>query len=224
MAPPSSPQQPLDLPPLADSTPPDPSLSFSQCKALPVTIISASAFVLACCLQGSVQFNLQLCSAESDLHFASTTSDDSDLSRIPPDYHEFTDVFSKANADILALHREHNLKIDLEEGASPPIGTTYPLSPFELEFLWTFLDEHLTMGFIHPSFLAHTALVLFIHKKNRSLHLCIDFRGLNKITKKDCYLLFHISNLLDVLSCVKIYTKINLWHAYHLVCISPKNK
>jgi hypothetical protein len=47
-APPSSTPQPLDLPPPADSTPPDSPPSFSQRKALPITIISAPAFALAC--------------------------------------------------------------------------------------------------------------------------------------------------------------------------------
>jgi len=33
----------------------------------------------------------------------------------------------------------------------------------------------------------HTAPVLFVKKKDGSLCLCVDFRGLNKITKKDRY-------------------------------------
>ena len=131
-APPSSSLQPSDLPPLATPTPSDTPLSFSQCKAPPITIISAPAFALACHLEGSIQFSLQIHPQESDLCSASTTSDNSDLSRIPADYHNFADVFSKSKADTLAPYREHDLKIDLEEGASPPIGTTYSLSSSKL--------------------------------------------------------------------------------------------
>ena len=76
------------------------------------------------------------------------------------------------------------------------------------------------MGFIHPSSSAHAAPVLFVHKKDGSLRLCMDFRELNKITKKDRYPLPHITDLLDAPSHAQIYTKINLWHAYHLVHIS----
>ena len=76
------------------------------------------------------------------------------------------------------------------------------------------------MGFIRPFSSAHAAPVLFIHKKDGSFRLCVDFRGLNKITKKDCYSLPCITDLLDTLSRAWIYTKIDLWHAYHLVCIS----
>ena len=172
---------------MATPTPSDTPLSFSQRKALPITIISAPAFALACRLEGSVQFSLLIRPQESDLCSTSTTSDNSDLSGIPPDYHNFADVFSKNKADMLAPHREHDLKIDLEEGASPPIGTTYSLSPSKLESLQTFLDEHLAMGFIRLSSSTHTAPVLFICKQDGSLRLCVDFRWLNKITKKDHY-------------------------------------
>ena len=76
------------------------------------------------------------------------------------------------------------------------------------------------MGFIRPSSSTHATPVLFVCKKDGSLCLCVDFRGLNKITKKDRYLLHHISDLLDALSRAKVYTKIDLRHAYHLVRIA----
>jgi len=49
----------------------------------------------------------------------------------------------------------------------------------------------------------------------------VDFRGLNKVSKKDRYPLPLISDLLDSPSHAKIYTKIDLRHAYHLVRIAP---
>jgi hypothetical protein len=66
------------------------------------------------------------------------------------------------------------------------------------------------MGFICPSLSLHGTPVLFVKKKDGSLYLCVDFRGLNHITK---------TNMLDTPCKAKIYTKINLWHAYHLVRI-----
>lgn len=62
--------------------------------------------------------------------------------------------------------------------------------------------------------------VLFVKKKNRDLRLCVDFRGLNKITRKDQYPLPLISELLDSPRRAKIYTKLDLGHAYHLVRIA----
>ena len=167
---------------------------------------------------------MQLRPQESDLHSTSTILEPTDLSRVPPDYHDFADVFSKSKADMLALHREHDLKINLEDGASPPLGATYSLSSSELGSLHEFLDKHLAMGFIRPSSSTHAAPVLFVHKKDGSLRLCINFQGLNKITKKDRYPLPHISDLLDAPSHAKVYTKIDLWHAYHLVHIADRDE
>ena len=73
-----------------------------------------------------------------------------------------------------------------------------PMSfPKELAALHKFIDENLATGFIRPSCSPCGALVLFIWKKDGSLRLCVDFRGLNWISKKDRYLLPLISDLLD---------------------------
>ncbi|KAG6328071.1 hypothetical protein ID866_11018 [Astraeus odoratus] len=129
-----------------------------------------------------------------------------------------------AKATELPPHRDFDLKIDLEEGASPPLGTIYSLLPSELEALHTFLDEHLSYGFIRQSNSAHGTPVLFIKKKDGSLRLCVDYHGLNKISKKDRYPLPLISDLLNSPSKGKVYTKIDLRHVYHLVRIAPGNE
>jgi len=54
---------------------------------------------------------------------------------------------------------------------------------------------------------SYGALILFIKKKDGSLHLCVDFQALNKVTKKDCYLLPLISDLLDTPRQAWIYSK-----------------
>jgi hypothetical protein len=135
-----------------------------------------------------------------------------DLSDIPKQYREFADVFSKSKAEKLAPHWSYNLKIELEDGAQPPPGHMYSLSPSELQTLREFLDEHLALSFICPTSSPHGALVLFVKKKDGSLQLCVDFCGLNRITKKDRYLLPLISDLLDAPGKACIYTKIDLHH------------
>ena len=112
----------------------------------------------------------------------------------------------------------------MEEGTSPPLGRIIPLSPREQEALREFLDTHLQTGFISPSNSPHGAPVLFALKKDGKLRLCVDFRGLNKITKKDRYPLPLISDLLDAPRKARIYSKIDLKHAYHLVRIAAGNE
>ena len=97
------------------------------------------------------------------------------LLAVPKDYHEFANIFSKAKASVLAPHRDFDLKIDLEEGATLPPERLYSLSPIELEALRTFIDENLCFGFIHPTSSSHAAPVLFVKKKDGSLRLCVDY-------------------------------------------------
>jgi hypothetical protein len=143
-----------------------------------------------------------------------------DLSDIPEDYHEFADVFNKKKADTLPPHRSYDLKIKTEDGAIPPHSRMYSLSLSELEALRVFIEENARSGFIRPSKSPHRAPILFVKKKGGDLRLCVDYCGLNRLTKKDRYPLLLISDLLDTPRKARVFTKIDLHHAYHLVCIA----
>ena len=184
-----------------------------------ITIIGATAFLCASKLLGSHNFKLCLHSLDIQTNSAKLV-ETPDLSNVPSEYHEFADIFSKTKAEILPPHCSYDLKINLEESAQPLVGPIYSLSASEQEALKKFIEENLNTGFIQPISSLHSAPVLFIKKKDGSLCLCIDFCGLNHIFKKDCYLLPLISNLLDSSRKAQVYSKIDLCHAYHLVCIA----
>ena len=139
-------------------------------KSVPqVSVVNAAAFARACRLPGSESFTLNL-SATSVLGRATSVSGTPpDLSGVPPEYHEFADVFSKTKADILPEHRPYDLKITLEEGATPPLGPIYSLSKIELNTLRDYIEENLCSGFIWPLNSPCGAPVLFIKKKDGSL-------------------------------------------------------
>jgi hypothetical protein len=96
-------------------------------------------------------------------------------------------VFSKVRADTLEPHQPYDIKINLEEGASLPISPIYSLSTSKLKALCEFIDEHLNIGYIRASCSLQGEPVLFVRTKDGLLQLCINFRGLNKISKKDRY-------------------------------------
>ena len=146
------------------------------------------------------------------------------MSNVPSEYHEFANIFSKTKAETLPSHYLYDLKINLEESAQPPVGPIYSLSASEQEALKEFIEENLNTDFIQPTSSSHGAPVLFVKKKDGSLHLCVNFCGLNRISKKDRYLLPLISDLLDSPRKAQVYSKIDLCHAYHLVRISDGNE
>ena len=151
-------------------------------------------------------------------HTSSLTPDP--MSRILVDYHKFCEVFSGTKADTLLPHWPYNLQISLEEGAKLFHGPIYSLSPPELAALREFLEEHTQNSFIHPTKSPWGSPVLFIKKKDGSLHLCVDFHALNKVMEMDHYLLPLITDLLNTPGPARIYLKIDLKHAYHLICIA----
>jgi len=131
---------------------------------------------------------------------STTISKKIDLSSVPEEYHEYTDVFSKSKTETLTPYCPYDLWIELENDSHPLVGTIYSLSKFEQEALKEFIDENLMNRFICSTSSPHEVPVLFIKKKDGSLWLCVDFHGLNKITKKDQYSFPLISDLLDPLA------------------------
>jgi len=71
-----------------------------------------------------------------------------DLSNVPSKYYEFTNVFSKTKAEILAPHCSYDLQINLEEGAQSLVGPIYSLLASEQEALKKFIEKNLNIGFI----------------------------------------------------------------------------
>ena len=184
----SLPQQSTSVP----DKPPTPSV-----PAPHTSLIGAVPFMHACKLPGAQCFRIHLSDPSASARAVALSNDVPDLSRVPEEYRDFADVFDKEKAHTLAPHRPYDLKIDIEEGSSPPVTPMYPLSQIELETLREFIETHLRSGFICSTTSPHGAPVLFTKKKDGGLRLCIDFCGLNKISKKDRYPLPFISDLLS---------------------------
>ena len=188
-----------------------------------IAIIGAAAFLYTSKLPDF--HNFELCFHSSDIQTNSAKLVEApDLSNVPSKYHEFTDIFSKTKAEVLAPHCSYDLKINLEEGAQPPVSPIYSLLASEQEALKELIEENLNTDFIQSISSPHSALVLFVKKKESLLYLCVDFHSLNRIFKKNCYPLPLISNLLDSSYKAQVYSKIDLCYTYHLVCITNGNK
>jgi hypothetical protein len=57
-------------------------------------------------------------------------------------------------------------------------------------------------------------------KRDGTLGLCVDFRGLNQTTKKNHYPLPLISKLIDRLAGARYFTKLDIREAYHRLRIT----
>ena len=72
------------------------------------------------------------------------------------------------------------------------------------------LGEYLEKGWIRPSSSSFGAPVLFVRKKDGSLRMCVDYRGLNARTIRDVYPIPRVDDLLDRLQGATVFSKIDL--------------
>ena len=116
------------------------------------------------------------------------------------EYSDFSNVFSSDSAAELLEHTgidDH--PINLLDNKQPSYGLIYSLEPVELETLKMYIEAKLASGFIRSSKFPAGALILFVRKKDGSLHLCVDYRRLNNLTMKNRYPLPLIGKSLDCL-------------------------
>jgi hypothetical protein len=117
--------------------------------------------------------------------------------RLPPELAKFHDFFLSQNSKTLPSSNKHNHAIDLTPGAKVPYGPIYPLSQKELIELRKYINENLKNGRIRESKSLARAPILFVLKADGGLRLCVDYRGLNKVSVKNRYPLPLISEILD---------------------------
>jgi transposase InsO family protein len=138
---------------------------------------------------------------------------------LPSELLAYKDVFAPENAKTLPPQKATDHTIELKDGETPPYGPIYPLSQTELRELRAYLDENLDNGRIRPSKSPAGAPILFVPKKDGSLRLCVDYRGLNKVSVKNRYPLPLISEILDRLTGAKFFSKIDIQDAYYRIRI-----
>ena len=117
---------------------------------------------------------------------------------------------------------EHHIRLK-PESTIPPSRPPYRMSPAETDELKRQLQELVDKQFIQPSSSPYASPVLFVKKKNGKLRMCIDYRGINKITVKNNYPLPKIDELLDRLHGAKVFSKLDLSSGYYQVKIAEED-
>lgn len=182
-------------------------------RALSISFVSSKVFSKLIDSNPDVSPGYLLCSV-------SDSPSKIEVANIPEPYQKFKELFSKEAADVLPDHQPWDHTIPLQPGVQPPHGPIYSLSENELASLRSYIDENLAKGFIRSSSSPAGAPILFVKKKDGSLRLCVDYRGLNNLTIKNRYALPLISELLDRVRSAKYFTKLDLRGAYNLVRIA----
>ena len=133
--------------------------------------------------------------------------------------HIFADNLKELGRTDIAMHR-----IDI--GDAPPQKQRYPYhaAPREQEFIKQEVQRMLENNLIQPSESDWASPVVIAKKKNGKLRFCVDYRKLNKATKKDSYPLPRVDDLLDAVGEATWFTAIDLASGYWQIAMDKKSQ
>jgi hypothetical protein len=118
---------------------------------------------------------------------------------LPPEFEQYTDVFSPQMNCTLPPHRRMEISINLKEGSVPPFGGLYNLSLDEQSQLKSYINENLKKVFIRVSLLSTSMPIFFVRVPGKKLRPCVDYCGLNAMTVRDSYPIPILGHLLNQL-------------------------
>jgi hypothetical protein len=138
---------------------------------------------------------------------------------LPSEYQDFEELFKERVGEAaLPEHKPWDHTIPIEEGKTPThYGGLRKLSEKEENFLKGYIDRLIQKKFIRQSASPISHAVLFAPKKDGDLRVCIDYRRLNEITRKNRYPLPRIDELQDRLLHKKFFTTIDILEAFNRI-------
>ena len=124
-------------------------------------------------------------------------------------------VFEKVRIDP-KQPRAKDVEFVINTGDAAPIKQQpYRHPPLKEAIVHEQVKELQDAGLVEPSFSPWGSPVLLVKKKDGSQRMCIDYRKLNSVTKKDAYPLPLIEDCLDRLKDADWMTILDLADAYH---------
>eukprot|EP00253_Pinus_taeda_P035341 PITA_35341 len=112
---------------------------------------------------------------------------------------------------------DHDHAIHLIPGSVPPNIRPYRYPYAQKSEIYHMVVEMLEVGVIQPTQSSFSILVVLVHKKDGSWHMCPDYRELNKLTIKYKFPIPFIDELLDELYGSIYFTKLDLCSGYHQI-------
>jgi hypothetical protein len=121
-------------------------------------------------------------------------------------YNEFPELLQPVDSPHVSRQWDH------------PIETTSPMKRHRLDRLshaervelTRQLKDAMDDGLIRPRYSEFGSPITFVRKADGSLHLFINYRGLNEVTRKDAYPLPRVDDTLDELKDANFYTHLDL--------------
>lgn len=109
-------------------------------------------------------------------------------------------------------------------GARPPRSRMWRMTQQERAECEKQVSEMLRKKWIQPSTSPYGANVLFVQKKDKTLRMVVDWRGLNSITIRDNYPLPRIDDLIDSIGThTSVFSCLDLQNGYHQLPLAEEH-
>lgn len=94
------------------------------------------------------------------------------------------------------------------------------LSYYEREEVHKMVNRLMSEGVIRPSNSPYASAIVLVKKKNGELRMCVDYRGLNKLTVRDNYPLPLIEDCVEYLENKRYFSVLDLKSGFHQVRVA----
>ncbi|CAK1600822.1 unnamed protein product [Parnassius mnemosyne] len=110
------------------------------------------------------------------------------------------------------------------ENSEPVIYSHYRMSYTERQLVRDMIKEMADSGIITESSSPYASQIVLVQKKTVEKRLCVDYRALNRKTKKTHYPLPRIEDQLDLLAGNTLLTSLDLASGYYQIPISEESR
>ena len=106
-----------------------------------------------------------------------------------------------------------------------PISQPYRrIPPAALKEVKSHIEDLLARGIVTPSTSSYASPIVVVRKKSGEIRLCVDYRRLNAVTRKDAFPLPRIDESLDALGGARFFSTLDLASGYYQVAMSDDDK
>ena len=123
------------------------------------------------------------------------------------------------------LGRAKEIEHTIDTGTTPPIKIgPRRTNHCDREFVKNQVEEMIENDIVRESSSPYSFPVVVVPKKDNEKRFCVDYRQLNKVTRKDGYPLPRIDDTIDALHGAQFFSTLHLFSGYWEVEIDEKDK
>ena len=147
---------------------------------------------------------------------------DSDRIKFQSLFRKYRDVFAFSNDQ---LGRTSLVQHVIDTGDAMPIKQRpYRTSPECKQEIDRQVEDMLQKGIVQESVSPWSSPVVLVKKKDGSFRFCVDFRRVNRVTRKDSFPMPLVSETLDALSGTKYFSTLDLKSGYWQISMHPNSR